>query len=356
MDTKNKKNYCLFLFEIITCMLVVFVHAEFPGMFGLVLKDVGRFAVPFFFSISGYFLYKEGITKEDIRKKLSRRLIRISILAVVSGLTFLILNICTHYDDLGNYFRFTFSSENIVCLLLFNRPLISEHNWFLIALIFSYLFIYLFPRLFLDKNFLYIFVSIAVFAYIFELTHSRWNPETIYGIRLTNLVIYRNWYFTGISYISVGILLSMSKDRLKKVPLPVAIVGLFISLALMICEGHIILKYLGVNMPFYIFYGLMVFFIYVLANKKPDLLSNSPLLNIKGNWTMYVYIFHPAFVLIYKETIRRNFTPDQISNTFKWFYPIIVLVASIALALLFNYLVNLVNDKINSKKEEIVVS
>ncbi len=356
MDTKNKKNYCLFLFEILACMLVVFVHADFPGMFGNIMRDIGRFAVPFFFSISGYFLYKEGITKEDIRKKLSRRIIRISILALVSGLTYFILNLCIHYDDLGNYFYFTFSSENIVCLLLFNRPLLSEHNWFLIALLFSYIFIYIFPKLFLDKNFLYVFVSLAVFVYIFELFHSRWNPETIYGIRLTNLVIYRNWYFTGISYISIGILLSMSKDRLKRAPLSVAIIGLLASFALMICEGHIILKYLDVHMPFFIFNGFLVFFIYVLANKKPDLFSNSRFLNIKGNWTMYVYIFHPAFVLIYKEAIRRNYSPIEVPEYLNWILPVAVLIVSVLFALLINFIVNMVNSRITSKKEEIVVS
>ena len=349
MALKNKKNYCLFLFEIIACMFVVFVHAEFPGMFGVILKDIGRFAVPFFFSVSGYFLYKEGISKDDIRKKLSRRIIRISILALVSGLTYFILNICIHYDDLGNYFRFTFNSENVICLVLFNRPLLSEHNWFLLALLASYIFIYIFPKLFLNKNFLYVFVFLAVFVYIFELVHSRWNPETIYGIRLTNIVLYRNWYFTGISYISIGILLSMSKDRLNKVPLSVAIVGLLVSFALKICEGYIIFKYLDVQMPFFIFDGLLVFFIYVLAIKKPDIFSNCPFLNIRGNWTMYVYVFHPAFTLIYKDAIRRNYWPSEPPVALNWLLPIAVLIVSVAFALFINWLINLVNDKIKER-------
>lgn len=57
--TKQKQyNYCLDFIKGIACMFVVFMHCEFPGIFGTAVQAVSRFCVPFFFMVSGYFCFK----------------------------------------------------------------------------------------------------------------------------------------------------------------------------------------------------------------------------------------------------------------------------------------------------------
>ena len=51
------KNYTLYFFEGLACLLVVLIHAPFPGTLGIIFSSAGRFAVPFFFMISGFSLF-----------------------------------------------------------------------------------------------------------------------------------------------------------------------------------------------------------------------------------------------------------------------------------------------------------
>ena len=53
----KKYNYCLDFIKGIACIFVVFFHCSFPGIMGMSIAAVGRFAVPFFFMVSGYFCF-----------------------------------------------------------------------------------------------------------------------------------------------------------------------------------------------------------------------------------------------------------------------------------------------------------
>uniref|UniRef100_UPI003FA49461 acyltransferase family protein n=1 Tax=Enterocloster clostridioformis TaxID=1531 RepID=UPI003FA49461 len=37
------------------CIAVVLIHYNFPGYLGIIIKTLSRFAVPFFFGVSGYY-------------------------------------------------------------------------------------------------------------------------------------------------------------------------------------------------------------------------------------------------------------------------------------------------------------
>ena len=51
-------------------MLIVFIHAVFPGVFGQAVQAAARAAVPLFFAMSGYF-FTDGAEpgREKIREK-----------------------------------------------------------------------------------------------------------------------------------------------------------------------------------------------------------------------------------------------------------------------------------------------
>lgn len=54
-NMRGEHNNCLDFFKGIACLLIILVHVPFPGFFGEIIGALSRFAVPFFFMISGYF-------------------------------------------------------------------------------------------------------------------------------------------------------------------------------------------------------------------------------------------------------------------------------------------------------------
>lgn len=67
---RNKKivNNRLYFWEGIACIFVVLIHCQLPGRVGIVTETIARFAVPLFFSISGYYWAKVEINKELIKQ------------------------------------------------------------------------------------------------------------------------------------------------------------------------------------------------------------------------------------------------------------------------------------------------
>lgn len=69
IETKHQRNTCLDLIKGVACIFVVFMHCEFPGVFGIFVQSIARFCVPFFFMVSGYYCYR-GDGDVDYGKKL----------------------------------------------------------------------------------------------------------------------------------------------------------------------------------------------------------------------------------------------------------------------------------------------
>ena len=51
----KEENRLLNVLKGIACLLVVFIHVPFPGVFGRNIAKIGDVAVPFFFLISGWY-------------------------------------------------------------------------------------------------------------------------------------------------------------------------------------------------------------------------------------------------------------------------------------------------------------
>ncbi|MBQ9116765.1 MAG: acyltransferase family protein [Clostridia bacterium] len=57
-----------YVLKLFASYMVVFIHIPFAGQMGIVMPTLARFAVPFFFLISGYFSYQ--ISPEKIVKRI----------------------------------------------------------------------------------------------------------------------------------------------------------------------------------------------------------------------------------------------------------------------------------------------
>lgn len=57
-SSSGRRNHALDFVKGVACIAVVFMHCEFPGRLGTLVQCLVRFAVPFFFMVSGYFCFR----------------------------------------------------------------------------------------------------------------------------------------------------------------------------------------------------------------------------------------------------------------------------------------------------------
>ena len=343
MNRINKKqiNYTLYFFEILASCFVILIHCKLPGTFGLIVDAAARFAVPFFFVISGFFLYDEKLEVSELRQKCKKRILRTTILLGISLITYLIIQIAVclkNGQSALDYFSNTFSPENILMFIIFNKPFISTHNWFLLALILSYCFILIIPKLSINKRFTTIFPVLIIVIYFIRIIMCTFQP-VLFGLNLSNDNIYHAWWNCGFPFVTFGILIKriISEKTFKSL---LVLVFLFGSMILMCVEGYFVSVYM-MPMTYYLFSIVFVFSIFLISKKWPTIYISS-LYNHIGNWTRWVYIFHPA-IIIFANAIIQIIIKD--SNVVSWVLSFVVIVFSVIFAISLQTVITLVKKK-----------
>lgn len=319
MSGVKTRNRCFDLIKGIACIAVVFMHCEFPGMFGTLVQAVARWSVPLFFAVSGYFFRRE--TTEDCRRK-AVHIVRITVGAVIFYILFGIL----YHLALGDLAAYT-SSEvtitNVAAFVLFNSPVfINGHIWFLFALIYVYLSTALMIRLRLYPK-LEKPLCIGLMVMHFALAYGCY----IAGYKLQG-GFYRNWIFEGIPFFFAGNLFykataDFGEEKKERMKLP-SILLIFGGIALSIVERLIIGRDFSVHISSVIvLFGLMMF---ALRGKEPK--GAKPLIRLGEVYSLYVYIVHPAIYLTWDLITEKLFE----NSVMPWIRPIVTVVISILIS------------------------
>ena len=134
------RNNAMDLVKVFAALFVVLIHFPFPGITGNILKAEGRFAVLFFFMISGFFCVKPG--EKFVPKVLKRKIWHIAAIYFAAAALYLIYNCVS--GGLGfineRFSDLSVTRYSLVRYLVFNDPILTHsHLWFLLALIYSYL-------------------------------------------------------------------------------------------------------------------------------------------------------------------------------------------------------------------------
>lgn len=348
-DKKPRKNTTLLFFEALACMMIVLIHCKFPGDTGQVFNGFAKFGVPFFFVVSGFFMVKPGMTVQELRKKIKIRFARVAFLLLFSFIIYFALDAIEACcgptkTTFGTWIVNMFSLENIIYLLIFNKPITVVINWFMIAMLYSYLIIFIFPKIFIQNKWVPIILTFLAIAWNIFRIIVKANGASLFGIKLSEDFLYRSWYACGLLFISMGIVLKRYEEQIKKIPLYIVVPCMIIFMVTSPIEHFLMIKWLGSGLSYYFSSIFYVLSIMVFSVKKPDLFFNSKLLNQKGNWTRFVYIFHPAIIFVtgvLLSTIGIRGNPIVL-----WVRPIMTVVLSFATAMGFNILLNLIGRKI----------
>ena len=126
----------------------------------------------------------------------------------------------------------TFNWKKIILLFACNDPLTHVINWFMIAMLFGYLIIYIFPNLFIQNKYFPIVLSGLLIFWIIFRTVAIITHISIFGIYLSSGFLYRSWYAYGLLFICLGIVLKRYEVFLKKIPLSISVIVLCSSLLL----------------------------------------------------------------------------------------------------------------------------
>ena len=194
-------------------MMIVFIHAVFPGTFGQAVQAAARYAVPLFFAMSGYF-YTDGAEpdRERIRRRAVQRLRRLV------PLTACIWSVYTAYACLirvmnggtpVSLLQEKFAPAEILRFLVFNAGRVVydpeytyDHMWYLFAMAYVYIFMYLaagsMKRLYRPLC-LFLMAALCAGSALQVL-----RPFSLFGISIRTWYVLRNWLLEGIPFFLAG--------------------------------------------------------------------------------------------------------------------------------------------------------
>lgn len=309
----KKKNNTLDFIKAIACVMVLFIHIKFPNEFGYYVSAIARFAVPFFFMVSGYFSYK----KENDSAYIFRQLRKIIILSILSLLLYFIFSyIISIYNNDLFFIRNTFNFENLKYFILFNSLPFGTHLWYLFSLIYVYIVYYIFKILFKNDKILYIFIPILLIMCIII------EYLVFSGFIFYQNIVIRNFLFIGLPFFMLGNLICKHKYSNFMMLLDNKI--LFLT-SVFGCLYSLFEAYCSTYMDLYFGSILVSVSIFIFCVKNENYICDDNIICKFGRYySLGIYIIHCIFISIY------NIFIYDIGDVFvQWCAPFVVLILSL---------------------------
>lgn len=190
MDVLQKRNNTIDLLRFFTCPFILLIHCPLPAPLGDVLIHIGRYGVPFFLLVSGWFSYMpdtQGMVRHA-RKKLVDTFKLMGSFAVV----YLILNSTSAVlrgDGLLSWMRSYTNLASAAYLILFNRALFwGSTGYYVFMLVYVYVLLLIIIRFnLLNKAFFLVPILLSANVLCGAFTNLPW-------------FYYGNFLFTGLPF------------------------------------------------------------------------------------------------------------------------------------------------------------
>ncbi len=218
------QNRFLYTVKLIACLAVITIHAKFPNPFGDYVAALARFAVPFFFAVSGRYLLSGADTSGEIRSRASHSLKKTLKITVIVYLIYQLYSLIYHLiigADLAELLAERFGLASIKRFVLFNTSMVIydgsyvfDHMWYLFAFIYVLIFILVMAPV-LRKIYKPLTVLLLLGLHILTSLQD-YSLVRVLGLSLTTWYVLRSWLFTGIPYVLLGVLWADIIDRLRK--------------------------------------------------------------------------------------------------------------------------------------------
>lgn len=286
----------------ISCLAVILIHYNFPCNLGLWIRTASKFAVPYFFFVSGFFMTgSDGILH---REKTVSKIRHIIALIIGAGL-FYALFFCVWqpmmYDDfsLSQYRKEHLTWIAILKFFVSNKMIAYDHLWFLFALLYCYLILIPFDKKKCGK---WLILPAGILMICF-LVLSEWN--TVLGIHSSfsildsedRIFLSNTFLFRALPFVLLGMGLrqyeDILRDLLKNIKPWVYILFIVIGTATAIIE-----RFLFKESQFYAGSYIVLISLCLLSIAQPGR-GVSWMEHIGRDLSMYAYVLHIAVGKVY---------------------------------------------------------
>lgn len=325
MSSDRQRNGLLDQNKLIAAFFVILLHSPFPGIVGEAFESLARFAVPFFFMVSGYYVYDKP--RKAIKKSLLKNLLLLAsslVLYVAWDLAWSL-----YQGNTAEKFETWFSLQSIIDIFIFNNGVLLGHLWFILALIYCYLIYLAVSKLgFKAKLIISTVLLVMNFALNIVLTNAGITDPGYFT---------RNFLFTGLPFFMIGELFAYGKFSLngKKLLLWVTMVaGIVLTILQRFCIGFSEL-YLGSVLI------CVALFALTISRQMP---SSNLLANIGKRANTSVYVLH--VIIIACLNMAGSVLGMLQSTAFLLVRPFATLLLSIVAA----YILYAIKTKVNSRR------
>ena len=323
----TQRNTTLELMKLLASYAVVFIHVLFYGRFGIIVDAIARFAVPFFFLVSGFFSYR--IAPEKILKR-AKHILYLFIFGMVC---YNIMKMLQHVlvSDMDGILVFLHDYIDIKALLimmLFNKPAHGIYLWYLLATIYVYVVFYFATVHHANERTVF---SVCVGLLCLQLLLGEFGfifPER------PPVFLVRNFLFMGIPFFGFGLMAKKYEQTLRHIPNALLIIsaafGILATILSRLLLGESQL-YVG---SLFILFPLVIIFIKYPHIKQPRIFSEL------AGCSTYIYIFHVmvAYVL---EVLYKFLGFDRGSSIeLQMLHPIFVCIISTIVAYIICKIIN----------------
>ena len=329
----TRKNNTLELLKLFASYMVVFIHISFYGKMGAAIDALARFAVPFFFLVSGYYSYQ--ITCNTIKKRI-KNILSLLILSAVCCTAFEIVTLLKYnMNGLIELLNKCTDLSTYVKLLIFNAPIVSGHLWYLFAILYVYVIFYFATKFQIKEKVIFI---VSMLLLLLNLLLG--EGLAVFG-KVLPIYAVRNFALLGIPFFALGLFAKKYEHKFRSVPNYLILV--FVALGAF--ESVISQYFLGSN-ELYVGSLLVLAAIVCVVVKYADVKLPSFLTALDGCST-YIYIFHimisTCFFIVYGVLGIDIYSSVILENL----HPIVVCIASTV----FSYLFVKILEKIRKNKK-----
>lgn len=292
VGTKRLNN--LDVIKAICAFLVICIHISYKDEVGQIVTPLCRIAVPIFFMITGFF-YKK--TKTPPLKQIRR----VFVLIILSNLLYLVSGIILNGSATIP------TKDDIIDSLIFNSSPYSFHLWYLNALLYVLIIMYLADKIKI-KKYLYFFIPVLLVVNIiygqYSLVILNKDLDPIYM---------RNYLFMGLPYFLIGNLLYKHREKIENKITIKKLGMLIIILAITTVLEEYVLNNAKMDSigDIYISTTFLAIAIFLFALKAKQVKAENVLAIVGRKYATYIYIVHVLFINIFNKYVT---SPNNIIN------------------------------------------
>lgn len=209
---KPARNQAIECARMVAAFFVVFIHCQLPGKFGNLVVCVGRFAVPMFFMISGYFSYQ--VSSKRLAGRVKHMLWLNVIATALYALKRYLLESNFSWGLMETVLELMPGKVQLMQWLVLGLNPYSEHLWYLAAICLCYMIFWVYVTALGGEKLRYQpFYGVSFGLLIVQFMLS--EMATIAGVPVP-YVLCRNALLPGLAMFGTGLFLREHKDQLIK--------------------------------------------------------------------------------------------------------------------------------------------